>query len=51
MDTDGKLTEDEREDAAEDADNDDLPFVGLAPALMADLADAGVKTKADWDAL
>lgn len=43
--------EDLLEEAAEDADNDDLPDVALAPGLVAALADAGVKTKEDWDAL
>ena len=42
-------TEDELEEAAEESD--DLPEVSLAPDLVAALADAGIKTKADWDAL
>jgi hypothetical protein len=37
--------EDQLEEAAEDADNDDLPFVDLPPGLVAGM------TKADWDAL
>jgi hypothetical protein len=51
MDDDGTMTEEELEEAAEDADTDDLPFVDLPPGLVAALAEAGVKTKADWDAL
>ncbi|MGO9666404.1 MAG: hypothetical protein ACLP66_24275 [Polyangia bacterium] len=49
--TDDKLTEEEMEAAAEDADNDDLPMADLPPGLVAALAAAGVKTKKDWDDL
>ena len=48
---DGNMTEDELEDAADDADNDDLPVADLPPGLVKALADAGVKTKKDWDEL
>jgi hypothetical protein len=51
MDDDGILTEDEMEEAAEDADNDDLPMVNLPPGLVKALAEAGVKTKEDWEKL
>lgn len=42
-------TEEELEEHAEDGD--DLPQIDLPPRLVAALADAGVKTKADWDKL
>ena len=52
MENDEEATEDELEEAAEEAEeSDDLPDVGLSPGLLADLADAGVRTRADWDAL
>ena len=49
--TDDKLTEEEMEAAADDADNEDLPAADLPPRLVAALAAAGVKTKKDWDDL
>ena len=54
--TDDKLTEEEMEAAADDADNDDLPAADLPaavlpPGLVAALAAASVKTKKDWDDL
>ncbi|MGA7741812.1 MAG: hypothetical protein WCE40_08235 [Polyangia bacterium] len=49
--TDDKLTEEEMEAAADDADNEDLPAADLPPGLVAALAAAGVKTKKDWDDL
>ena len=52
MTDDDEPTEDELEEFAEEADDsDDLPSVGLPPGLVAALADAGVRTKEDWDAL
>ena len=51
MDDDGKMTDEEMEDAADAADNDDLPVADLPQGLVRALADAGVKTKEDWDEL
>ena len=42
-------TENDLEEAAEESD--DLPDVDLPSGLVDALADAGVKTKEDWDAL
>ena len=42
---------DELEDLVDEQEGDDLPSVGLPPALVAALAEAGVKTAADWKKL
>ena len=41
--------EDEMEEAVEESD--DLPDVNLPPGLVDALADAGIRTRKDWDAL
>lgn len=49
IDDDDEPSEEEMEEMIEDSD--DLPEASLAPGLVAALADAGIKTQADWDAL